>query len=321
MGRILLSITLIGITLFSQAQPYEQDKIPIGYHLQPGRVVTIYADHQGDPNPHQQTLLSGTYYFQIEGIEQYGCKESPINGVKFVQIWVPGSKDQNERNGVNVSAAAMAAKAAAKAALPRPEGGAPTIPGCASDFPKEALPVNLSGDQLGKRYWIAHKDLAENDALSTAIQDKDIDPEVFARAYRYSPFFSSFLAVPFKYRFSTDGSKLSAITAETSIGPCIGFKVRGSRYFDQNLVAFVSAGLTLLNPNTIYDDPAKAKPTQAGLYTCGGIGGNINRTQFGIVFGYDFAEKSWTYHSRPWLAFSIGFAFLNSNSTEKTGNR
>lgn len=83
-----------------------------------------------------------------------------------------------------------------------------------------------------------------------------------------------------------------------------------------------AGGLTLINPNSAFDDPGSAREkNMPGATLCLGAGANVGKTQAGIVVGWDFSDPSWEYHGKPWISFSVGFEFLKPQAKEEPINK
>jgi hypothetical protein len=305
---LLLLLPLLAVSLGLPpelvAQAANEQKVHIGYRLKSGQLLELFSDFQGQPNPNMEFLMNSGYYFQIEGSQVEGCDESRLKGKTFTKIWIPGSDEQGARTANRQPLQSTDAKDAKPCpAFPTPD----------------VLPALIGNKQLGAIYWVETTKLAQETLKKDAgLEDKDVNFGKFDRAYLYSKFFASVLAVPFKYRFSYK-ERMGAFTAESSLGSSVGIKLSGSKYFDQNLWLIGAGGLALINPNSAFDSATtEKKSTQAGVFGAIGIGGNVHSTQFALIYGYDFADKSWEYNAKPWIAFSIGFSFIDREPKKAT---
>lgn len=287
----------------ASAQAPDGEKLAKGARLKPDQPpVTIYADYLGQPNPFACYCLDDRYFFKVNGDSVIGCAFGPAPGKEFTKISIPGDPTKNPNQ---------------KTPLQRADQGRPyrdnvAYPPCPDSFPALSLEEKLvSPKELDRVFWILTSELVDNFQVVGEANLNHVNLKKFDKTYIHSRFFAAGLVVPFRYRFASGAA--SSFTGESTIGPAIGWTLLRDKSFDNRLWVVVSGGLTVINPNSAFDDAGTAKEkNMAGASACIGIGTKIDKTQVGIVFGYDFADPSWEYHQKPWLSFSVGFQFLHA---------
>lgn len=300
MLSLLLLLGVIALPL--RAQSPDGETKSVGYRLKAAnKVVTVYQDYSNQPNPFAIFSLESKYYFKIEGLTVTSCKEGPLKGKKYAQIFLPGKEAQSRaEHGIEF---AEDSKETVKHQSAKGKS-------CdLVDFPLVNLTKSgITDSLLNINYWIAVEDLYENTEESEEYSDDDLSKSIVEANIR-SRFFSSVLAVPFKYRFSFKNSN-SSFSGESSIGAAVGWTFARDYDFDNRAWLTLAGGITTINPNTPFDDANSEKENNIpGATACLGIGANIKDVQAGFVFGYDFADATWEFHAKPWVAFSVGFAF------------
>lgn len=311
MKRIILNTCWLLIALFTMpwasAQAPDGESKPTGLRVKTDQAITIYADYMGQPNPYARYTLNNVYFFTVQGDSVLGCDEGPLAGIEFVKIVIPGEaqifQNPKEWNGP--------IRDARKAADP-------TLPRCPVSFPViNPIETQVRDKQLGGTFWVEISDLVKGGNVIGKVETQQADEKVFDKTYIRSRWFVSALAVPFKYRFSFKNSH-SALTGESSIGASIGWTFARNHNFDNRFWLMGAGGLTVINPNSPFDDAnAKKENNIPGATACFGIGANISKTQAGFVFGVDFADPSWEFNAQPWVAFSVGFSFFNPVGSDK----
>jgi hypothetical protein len=155
-------------------------------------------------------------------------------------------------------------------------------------------------------FWIDEKEL-----------DKNSDSYRFAPEFRFSRWSVGVLSVPFKYRFASKGQKRQ-FGAESTLGLSVSYDIERSRDFDQRFSAIFGAGFTAINPNSAFADDSTAKAKNIpGFSVSGGFVGYIKKVQIGAICGFDFADSDWAFDGKPWLALSVGYAFVTPQSAGK----
>jgi hypothetical protein len=280
------------------AQAPDGDTKPNGFRVKSKEVLTIFGDYQGQPNPLARYSLDDIYYFKVQGDQVVGCKQSPFQGEKFTKILIPGDR-------VNNSGPLKAIKWNNEKWHDTLE----FIPACPDSFPADSpSETQVSTGQLGEAFWILTDDLTDTVKIIGRVEDKHVDQDIFEPTYIRSKWFGAIMGVPFKYRFTKSKSSL---TGESTIGASIGWTFARDHDFDNRFWVMGAGGLTVINPNSAFDDPGSEKSRNIpGATFCLGVGANISKTQAGIVFGWDFADPDWEFHGKPWLSFSVGFEFL-----------
>jgi hypothetical protein len=305
----LLLCTLCAAPSSAAAQAPDGETKPNGFRVKSNQVVTIYADYQGQPNPFARYSLDDIYYFKVQGDSVLGCVSSPFPGQEFTKIMIPGNPGKSDEQKVSFQQMDQQrnTKAAADAAQ---------CPICPDAFPAPSPgELQVAGKQLGGTFWILTSDLVKSAQVIGKTTATHVNSEVFDATYIHSRWFVAALAVPFKYRLAKSKSSL---TGESTIGAALGWTFKRDRNFDNRFWLMGAGGLTLINPNSAFDDANSEKQKNIpGVTVCAGIGANIKKTQAGLMLGFDFADPSWEYHAKPWVSLSVGFAFLSPSGDSK----
>jgi hypothetical protein len=124
------------------------------------------------------------------------------------------------------------------------------------------------------------------------------------------------LAVPFKIRLNP-----TELVAGGAVGGYAGnrFRERNGSYG----VGLVFASLTSVAVN---DTSKNAEVPHSPLGVAVGVGlvyAVAREFQLGLILGYDLFQKpeGTNYKNKPWLSFSVGYAFLNSKTDTATAAR
>lgn len=337
---LLLLLGVMALPLRAQSPEFEN--IPLGWRVKIDHPVTVYGDYLGSPNPYDRYTLNARYFFQLIGTQTPGCH--PLPSESFTKILIPGTPDTaHQKMGslvenpnflqgkLAIENYLYGGKAGDSTKLNQlsmlllefakqlAEEENPEICGCPDAFPRgNSQEKQIQNTEKGRTFWIKTSELTASGFskdVSTAVEDNHVNTQRFDQAKLYSRTFVSVLAVPFKYRFSYKKGGETILTGESSIGPCLGYRIVKSNFFDQNLWVMGSAGITFINPNLLLSDSTASKlKTEPGVTACIGIGGNVGTTQFGIVHGWDFTDKSWAFHRKPWIAFSVGVALVKRDA-------
>ena len=171
--------------------------------------------------------------------------------------------------------------------------------------PKNCELHAIEDSTLGQFYWLPVDD-------DSKILEADFEEE-----YSFSRYSLGALSLPFKLRFDYKSSKIE-VSGESTVGISGSIDLCHNRDFGERVSLVFAAGVTTINPNSIFneDDEAKLKNVP-GLTFCGGLVARINRAQIGMFYGYDLADEDWHFDRKPWLSFGVGFAFLNPPNAGK----
>jgi hypothetical protein len=133
--------------------------------------------------------------------------------------------------------------------------------------------------------------------------------------------------VPFKVRFKTQGQNIK-LNTDVTLGGYVGAKTRldSSRPYYVSLIATLGLAFLPLNDNTNLSMDAMVsmdKMASKGDSTVVGVTGSVGFVielsdfQLGVLAGIDRAAgeagKDWIYNNKPWVSFSIGYAFFGSS--------
>lgn len=115
------------------------------------------------------------------------------------------------------------------------------------------------------------------------------------------------LAVPFKYHLkdhaTTSGSTLGGYIGLSNLMPSVG------------QFSIIAGGGLALVPATSDSSTTSQGNTLTGITIAVGVIGKVGttNTQFGVLLGYDMVDKAanYKYDAKPWLSFTVGYAFSN----------
>lgn len=139
--------------------------------------------------------------------------------------------------------------------------------------------------------------------------------------------FGTALTLPFKLHRKTDKHSRD-LTTDATVAGYFGPRWRLSESHDYFLNLVLGAGFALL-PNTTVDTvattPGDSKTTTKnslipGITVSGGVVGEIDGFQLGIMIGKDYAtgigNTTWPYNDEWWYALGIGFTFFGGGTSE-----
>jgi hypothetical protein len=294
----LLFSTNYGCKLFAQDEGPEKKQI--GYRLETANAVTIYADYSGSPNFGDRYSLTNKYFIVVNGDTLRN------DGVLYTKISIPGPVNPN-------------AQVQARTKIAQDERSTKKINDGRS-APAYSEETVVCESAFNRVFWIKTEDLPvsehpKNKVLNAGTSSNIGSPpstksKLWLNEFRYSRWSVGALSVPFKYRFSYKDT-VRQLAGESSVGLCLTWDFFRSRSFDERFSIIASAGLTSINPNSVFDDSsATKKKNTPGASICLGVVGTVNKIQFGLIYGYDLADKDWVFDKKPWAAISIGYAFI-----------
>jgi hypothetical protein len=266
----------------SQAQNENAEKIEIGIRLNKAEVVTVYGGKPGTEGTEPDLNNPFTLHSDYYIIQSQDTfpKEPDTQEERYVMIYLPGPAPTNDQ--VQKMSVAVCA--------PGQHRG-------------------LTSLDWNQTFWIKVKEL-----------DKNPKSYRFAPEYRYSRWSVGVLAVPFKYRFASNGLKRQ-FGAESSLGLSVSYDLKRSRDFDERFSAIFGAGFTAINPNSAFAEDSTTKLKNIpGFSVAVGFVGYIKKVQIGAICGFDFADSDWAFDGKPWLALSVGYAFVTPQAAGK-GNK
>jgi hypothetical protein len=186
------------------------------------------------------------------------------------------------------------------------------------------FPAILSDEFVSDSKLVSKKDNGKYFAIRVDEFDAHLADGFIEKRYQTwspRPTFGASLAVPFKLRFKTRGQNIK-LNTDVTLGGYVGAKMRldSSRPYYVSLIATLGLAFLPLNDN---NNPPTDSMASKGDSTVVGVTGSVGLVmelsdfQLGILVGIDRAAgetgKDWIYNNKPWVSFSIGYAFFGSS--------